>query len=322
MHRSWGAEPFDFAGALLPLEGADALPKPVQQPHPPLILGGKAGPRGAALAARWADEYNTVLRDPGRVPRAPRADRRGVPPDRARADPVLADDGASRRPADPRPPAPLLEPACGSVSRARGRRRRARDAPAPAPRRSRDRSADRPRGDPGGPVTAGYPAPRLARDWHDLFITDGGTPGADAPTPARPERRPRLLPPPARVDAQDARGARGRGPGDAVRGRPRRGDLGAARGGADLRRRRRPHDRPGGRAARARGRGGRRSSAARRSPRRLAELLAELARTGDDTIDIRPDPTVILVVGVNGTGKTTTIGKLAWHLRQSSARRS
>ena len=50
---------------------------------------------------------------------------------------------------------------------------------------------------------------------------------------------------------------------------------------------------------------------------RLAELLAELARTGDDTIDLRPDPTVILVVGVNGTGKTTTIGKLAWHLRKT-----
>ena len=49
---------------------------------------------------------------------------------------------------------------------------------------------------------------------------------------------------------------------------------------------------------------------------RLAELLAELARTGDDHIDIRASPTVILVVGVNGTGKTTTIGKLAWHLRR------
>jgi fused signal recognition particle receptor len=51
--------------------------------------------------------------------------------------------------------------------------------------------------------------------------------------------------------------------------------------------------------------------------RRLSELLAELARTGDDKIDIRPDPAVILVVGVNGTGKTTTIGKLAWHLRKT-----
>jgi fused signal recognition particle receptor len=49
---------------------------------------------------------------------------------------------------------------------------------------------------------------------------------------------------------------------------------------------------------------------------RLAELLAALARTGNDTIDLRPEPTVILMVGVNGTGKTTTIGKLAWHLRK------
>ena len=48
---------------------------------------------------------------------------------------------------------------------------------------------------------------------------------------------------------------------------------------------------------------------------RLVELLAAIARTGDDRIDIRARPTVILVAGVNGTGKTTTIGKLAWHLR-------
>jgi len=49
---------------------------------------------------------------------------------------------------------------------------------------------------------------------------------------------------------------------------------------------------------------------------RLTELLAEIARTGDDRIDLRPEPTVILVAGVNGTGKTTTVGKLAWHLAQ------
>jgi fused signal recognition particle receptor len=47
---------------------------------------------------------------------------------------------------------------------------------------------------------------------------------------------------------------------------------------------------------------------------RLVELLADIARTGNDTIDLRAHPTVILVAGVNGTGKTTTIGKLAWHL--------
>jgi fused signal recognition particle receptor len=49
---------------------------------------------------------------------------------------------------------------------------------------------------------------------------------------------------------------------------------------------------------------------------RLIELLAEIARTGEDRIDLRHQPTVILVAGVNGTGKTTTIGKLAWHLRK------
>jgi fused signal recognition particle receptor len=49
---------------------------------------------------------------------------------------------------------------------------------------------------------------------------------------------------------------------------------------------------------------------------RLTELLAEAARVGEPTIDLRHKPAVILVVGVNGTGKTTTIGKLAWHLQQ------
>jgi fused signal recognition particle receptor len=49
---------------------------------------------------------------------------------------------------------------------------------------------------------------------------------------------------------------------------------------------------------------------------RLVELLAGIARTGTDTIDLRHEPTVIMAVGVNGTGKTTTIGKLAWHLQR------
>lgn len=47
---------------------------------------------------------------------------------------------------------------------------------------------------------------------------------------------------------------------------------------------------------------------------RLTELLAEIARVGDDHIDLSRKPTVILMAGVNGTGKTTTTGKLAHHL--------
>jgi fused signal recognition particle receptor len=53
---------------------------------------------------------------------------------------------------------------------------------------------------------------------------------------------------------------------------------------------------------------------------RLTEMLAEIAKTGADKIDLRPRPTVILVAGVNGTGKTTTVGKLAWHLSKELGR--
>ncbi len=53
---------------------------------------------------------------------------------------------------------------------------------------------------------------------------------------------------------------------------------------------------------------------------RLVELLSGMARTGDDRIELLAEPTVILVAGVNGTGKTTTVGKLAWHLRQELGR--
>ena len=56
---NWGPGPFSFSGAHYTLSNLDARPKPIQQPHPPLIIGGAAGPRSAGLAARFADEYNT-----------------------------------------------------------------------------------------------------------------------------------------------------------------------------------------------------------------------------------------------------------------------
>ncbi len=49
---------------------------------------------------------------------------------------------------------------------------------------------------------------------------------------------------------------------------------------------------------------------------RLIELLAELAEVGSPRIDLRDRPAVVLVVGVNGSGKTTTIGKLAHRLSE------
>jgi fused signal recognition particle receptor len=41
---------------------------------------------------------------------------------------------------------------------------------------------------------------------------------------------------------------------------------------------------------------------------RLMEMLAELARTGDDHIDLRHEPSFFMVVGVSGTGMSTTLG--------------
>jgi F420-dependent oxidoreductase-like protein len=58
VHRSWTEGPFDFEGRFYRLQNADPQPKPGRKPN--LIAGGSAKQRGAALAARWADEYNTV----------------------------------------------------------------------------------------------------------------------------------------------------------------------------------------------------------------------------------------------------------------------
>jgi fused signal recognition particle receptor len=50
----------------------------------------------------------------------------------------------------------------------------------------------------------------------------------------------------------------------------------------------------------------------------LTQIVTELMTPpGDPRIDISHAPSVLLVTGVNGTGKTTSIGKIAWHLREA-----
>jgi F420-dependent oxidoreductase-like protein len=58
--RSWTEDGFAHTGAAYELAGQTALPRPYQSPHPPLLLGGTAKPRFAALAARYASEVNTL----------------------------------------------------------------------------------------------------------------------------------------------------------------------------------------------------------------------------------------------------------------------
>lgn len=57
----WNApagELFDYAGAYYALGDSPALPKPVQQPCPPIIVGGLGASRTPTLAATFADEFN------------------------------------------------------------------------------------------------------------------------------------------------------------------------------------------------------------------------------------------------------------------------
>ncbi|MEU5781888.1 LLM class F420-dependent oxidoreductase [Micromonospora lupini] len=51
-------ERFDHAGRYYPVSDSPALPKPVQQPRPPILLGGMGPKRTPRLAARYADEFN------------------------------------------------------------------------------------------------------------------------------------------------------------------------------------------------------------------------------------------------------------------------
>lgn len=64
---NWGEGPFSYSGAHYTLRDLDAQPKPVQRPRPPVIIGGSGGARSIALAARFADEYNTPFPTPDDV---------------------------------------------------------------------------------------------------------------------------------------------------------------------------------------------------------------------------------------------------------------
>ncbi|MHC1561314.1 LLM class flavin-dependent oxidoreductase [Actinomycetospora sp. C-140] len=56
--KLWTAEePFDFHGSAVQLTGAFGNPKPVQRPHPPILIGGRAA-RTLRVVARHADRWN------------------------------------------------------------------------------------------------------------------------------------------------------------------------------------------------------------------------------------------------------------------------
>jgi F420-dependent oxidoreductase-like protein len=122
IHRQWAAEPFSFAGEHYRLTDSDPRPKPVQRPHPNLIVGGSGRPRSIALAARWADEYNTLSTAPDECRSLRERIAAACAREGARAAAAVRDEPHPRRQARRR----------GTTAhRARGFRRGAADAPTP-----------------------------------------------------------------------------------------------------------------------------------------------------------------------------------------------
>jgi alkanesulfonate monooxygenase len=66
----WSTPPgerYSFTGTYYTLVDSPALPKPVQRPHPPVIVGGKGKRRTPELAARFAGEFNVPFAPVGEV---------------------------------------------------------------------------------------------------------------------------------------------------------------------------------------------------------------------------------------------------------------
>ena len=75
--RQWSGEPFDFAGTYYRLEGCEALPRPLQRPRPPIVIGGSAARRPSRRSR--ASATSTTRRTPRRRS-APSAARACAPP--------------------------------------------------------------------------------------------------------------------------------------------------------------------------------------------------------------------------------------------------
>ena len=172
VHRLWTEERVDFRGRHYTLEDAPAQPKPVQQPQPPLLVGGSGGRGTVEPALRFADEYNTPFVSPEEAAAIREKTRplrfsvmTGFLVGETRDDMrERADELYARRPREQslrrlaRRLFGALRRRLGrrgrrTAPRVRARRLRPHDAPAPPPHRPRAGAPDRPRARAGTRVT-------------------------------------------------------------------------------------------------------------------------------------------------------------------------
>lgn len=60
----WTQERVTVEGSRYWIHDAEFWPKPVQKPHPPILIGGAGGKKTPRLVARYAQEWNGILADP------------------------------------------------------------------------------------------------------------------------------------------------------------------------------------------------------------------------------------------------------------------
>src|SRR5436309_1974891 len=60
-------EKFSLTGKHYQVKASPALPKPMQKPHPPILIGGSGPSRTPTLAARYANEFNVGFQPAGKT---------------------------------------------------------------------------------------------------------------------------------------------------------------------------------------------------------------------------------------------------------------
>ena len=112
MKELWTSEEASFEGDLIELEPSWAWPKPRQQPHPPIIMGGAAGPKTLAHIVEFCDGWMPIY---GRHPIADEISELTQAAETAGRDPASINVGVFSAPRDERK---LQELAAAGVDRA------------------------------------------------------------------------------------------------------------------------------------------------------------------------------------------------------------